>query len=58
MESEDSAPNCSSNDSYTEMDDYLDEALEDDGVAQDYNDNADGYNCRGQNAAVSEIKIK
>lgn len=50
MESEDSAPNGSSNRSYGEMDDYLDEALEDD---DGEDDDADDYNCRGQNPAVS-----
>lgn len=49
MESEDSAPNCSSNGGFTEMDDYLDEALEDD------EDDADDDNYRSQNPAVSKI---
>lgn len=50
MESEDSAPNCSSNGNHSEMDDYLDEALEDD---DDCDDEDDDYNYRNQNAAVS-----
>lgn len=52
MESEDSAPNGSSNGGFTEMDDYLDEALEDDDDGED--DDADDYNYRNQNPAVSK----
>lgn len=55
MESEDSAPNCSSNGGFAEMDDYLDEALEDDDDDGE-DDDADDYNYRNQNPAVSSIK--
>lgn len=38
------------------MDDYLDEALEDDNEGED--DDAEDYNYRNQNAAVSEKYAK